>query len=119
MAQVSAYVTAAHIKFLLLHDGRSEDAIRGFFREIYDSYLRVHLSSWAAIPTPLCCATARRHDRPRCSWQVHCVPRLTTALQRTQLLAQVIMNPFFTPTTRISSDAFHSKVRATAKSFFR
>ena len=42
MAQVSAYVTAAHIKFLLLHDGRSEDAIRGFFREIYDSYLRVH-----------------------------------------------------------------------------
>ena len=35
------------------------------------------------------------------------------------VLAQVIMNPFFTPTTRISSAAFHSKVRATARSFFR
>ena len=40
-AQVSAYVTAAQVKFLLLHDGRGEEAIKGFFREVYDAYLRV------------------------------------------------------------------------------
>lgn len=39
--QVSAYVTAAQIKFLLLHDGRNDEAIKGFFREVYDAYLRV------------------------------------------------------------------------------
>ena len=41
--QVSAYVTAAHIKFLLLHDGRSEEATKFFFRDVYDAYLRVWL----------------------------------------------------------------------------
>lgn len=39
--QVSAFVTAAQVKFLLLHDGRSDDSIRGFFRDVYDGYLRV------------------------------------------------------------------------------
>jgi Sedlin, N-terminal conserved region len=34
-------VTAAHIKFLLLHDGRNEEAIKGFFRDVYEAYLRV------------------------------------------------------------------------------
>jgi hypothetical protein len=38
---VSAFVTAAQIKFLLLHDGRSEDSVKGFFKEVYDGYLRV------------------------------------------------------------------------------
>jgi trafficking protein particle complex subunit 2 len=43
LLQVSAYVTAAHIKFLLLHDGRNEESIKGFFRDVYDAYLRVGL----------------------------------------------------------------------------
>ena len=42
---MSAYVTAAHIKFLLLHDGRGEDAVKSFFREVYDAYLRVGVNS--------------------------------------------------------------------------
>lgn len=37
-------MTAAHIKFLLLHDGRNEEAIKGFFRDVYDAYLRVRLA---------------------------------------------------------------------------
>lgn len=69
--QVSAYVTAAHIKFLLLHDGRTDDAIRGFFREVYESYLRV------------------------------------------------ILNPFFTPTTVITSPTFHAKVKSLSRAYFR
>ena len=39
--RVSAYVTAAHIKFLLLHDGKSEDAIKSFFKDVYEVYLKV------------------------------------------------------------------------------
>mmetsp|Transcript_2636 Transcript_2636/g.7857 ORF Transcript_2636/g.7857 Transcript_2636/m.7857 type:complete len:143 (+) Transcript_2636:287-715(+) len=69
--QVSAYVTAAHIKFLLLHDGRSDDTIRSFFRDVYECYLRV------------------------------------------------IMNPFITPTTRITSALFQSKIRGAARNYFR
>lgn len=39
--QVSAFVTAAQIKFLLLHDGKSEDTVKLFFRDVYEVYLRV------------------------------------------------------------------------------
>lgn len=39
--QVSAFTTAAHAKFLLLHDGRSDDLVRSFFKDVYELYLRV------------------------------------------------------------------------------
>ena len=39
--RVSAYVTAAQMKFLLLHDGKSEDAIKAFFKDVYEVYLKV------------------------------------------------------------------------------
>ena len=42
-AQVSAFTTAARAKFLLLHDGRSDDLVKSFFRDVYELYLRV---SW-------------------------------------------------------------------------
>ncbi|KAL3159556.1 hypothetical protein ABBQ38_009972 [Trebouxia sp. C0009 RCD-2024] len=38
---VAAYVTAAHVKFLLLHDGKNDEAIRLFFKDVYDIYVRV------------------------------------------------------------------------------
>lgn len=40
---VTAYSTATRVKFLLLHDGRSDDTIRLFFKDIYDIYVRVRL----------------------------------------------------------------------------
>ena len=43
-AQVSAHVTAAQVKFLLLHDGKGEDAVRAFFRDVHELYLRVMMS---------------------------------------------------------------------------
>jgi Sedlin, N-terminal conserved region len=39
--QVTAYVTAAHMKFLLLHDGKNDDAVKLFFRDVYEIYLKV------------------------------------------------------------------------------
>ncbi|KAG2495062.1 hypothetical protein HYH03_006673 [Edaphochlamys debaryana] len=65
--QVTAFVTAGNTRFLLLHDGRSDDAIRAFFTEVYDLYLRV------------------------------------------------MLNPFHTPTTRITSREFDRKVKLLAK----
>jgi hypothetical protein len=69
--QVTAYITAAHMKFLLLHDGKNDDAIKLFFRDVYEIYLKV------------------------------------------------MMNPFFTPSTRITSTAFAQKVRVIARTYFR
>ncbi|KAK9811548.1 hypothetical protein WJX72_005731 [[Myrmecia] bisecta] len=68
---VSAFVTAANVKFLLLHDGRSDDAVKLFFKDVYEVYLKV------------------------------------------------LMNPFFTPTARITSPAFNQKVRTLARTYFR
>ncbi|KAK9840146.1 hypothetical protein WJX74_004169 [Apatococcus lobatus] len=65
--RVSAYVTAAQMKFLLLHDGKSEDAIKAFFKDVYEVYLKV------------------------------------------------MMNPFFTPNTQITSPSVHQRIRAIAK----
>ena len=42
--QVSAFITAAQVKFLLLHDGKSDDTIKQFFKDVYEVYLRVMLN---------------------------------------------------------------------------
>ncbi len=64
---VTAFVTAGNTRFLMLHDGRSDDAIRSFFNEVYDVYIKV------------------------------------------------MLNPFHTPTTRITNREFDRKVRLLAK----
>lgn len=38
---VTAFVTPGNARFLLLHDGRSDDSIRAFFTDVYELYLRV------------------------------------------------------------------------------
>lgn len=38
---VSTFLTACHVKFMLLHTGKSEDTIRNFFNEIYELYTKV------------------------------------------------------------------------------
>lgn len=39
--QVSCFLTAGNIKFMLLHAGRSEEAIRNFFQDVYELYVKV------------------------------------------------------------------------------
>lgn len=38
---VSTFLTACHVKFMLLHTGKSEDTVRNFFNEIYELYTKV------------------------------------------------------------------------------
>eukprot|EP00698_Gefionella_okellyi_P005978 TRINITY_DN1541_c0_g1_i1.p2 TRINITY_DN1541_c0_g1~~TRINITY_DN1541_c0_g1_i1.p2 ORF type:complete len:136 (+),score=24.14 TRINITY_DN1541_c0_g1_i1:49-456(+) len=41
---VSAYMTAGFIKFMLLHEGRAEEAIRGFFQDVCELYVKVQMN---------------------------------------------------------------------------
>lgn len=94
---VAAYVTAAHVKFLLLHDGKSEEAIRLFFKDVYDIYVRVSQS--------------KERELPQAVMLIRC--------KRTSKILQVCMNPFFTTVGRVASPAFGQKVRILAKTHFR
>ena len=38
---VSAYTTSSLVKFLLLHDMKNDEGIRGFFQEIHEYYIKV------------------------------------------------------------------------------
>ena len=40
---VTAFVTPGNARFLMLHDGKSDDSIRTFFSEVYELYLRVRV----------------------------------------------------------------------------
>ncbi len=41
--QVSTFVTACHVKFMLLHTGKNDETLRVFFNEIYELYTKVSL----------------------------------------------------------------------------
>ena len=113
MVQVSAYVTAAHIKFLLLHDGRNEEAIKGFFRDVYEAYLRVRVPCSGSV-------NARHLDRAcPCTAVMHLPCSYWCCMLTRWVSLQVMMNPFFTPTTRIKSATFQQKVRTASKAYFR
>ena len=38
---VSVFLTASHVKFMLLHSGKNEDMVRNFFTEVYELYVKV------------------------------------------------------------------------------
>jgi len=50
---VSAWVTAGHAKFLLLHDGGTEDGIKTFFQGVHELYLKVILNPFQEEKTPI------------------------------------------------------------------
>jgi hypothetical protein len=44
--QVSTFVTAANVKFMLLHGGKGEEVIKNFFGEVYGYYVKVRRILW-------------------------------------------------------------------------
>ncbi|CAG8456788.1 8525_t:CDS:2, partial [Ambispora gerdemannii] len=50
---VSAHVTAGNIKFMLLHETKSEDVIRNFFSECYELYIKVLLNPFYELNLPI------------------------------------------------------------------
>jgi hypothetical protein len=55
--QVSAFLTAGHTKFMLLHGGHhhrhNEDTIRGFFQDLYELYVKLALNPLRPYDSPI------------------------------------------------------------------
>ncbi len=51
---VTAFVTPGNARFLLLHDGRSDDNIKLFFMEIYELYVKVRIRRRKGWQKELC-----------------------------------------------------------------
>lgn len=47
---VSTFLTACHVKFMLLHTGKSEDTVRNFFNEMYELYTKVRSLFLVTVP---------------------------------------------------------------------
>eukprot|EP00761_Pharyngomonas_kirbyi_P011065 gb/GECH01011089.1/.p1 GENE.gb/GECH01011089.1/~~gb/GECH01011089.1/.p1 ORF type:complete len:140 (+),score=36.49 gb/GECH01011089.1/:1-420(+) len=48
---VSAYVSPSNMRFLILHDGRSEDNLKSFFQEVNELYIKVLLNPFYELNT--------------------------------------------------------------------
>lgn len=51
--QVSTFLTAGNIKFMLLHSGRNDDSIRNFFQDVYELYVKLSLNPFYRYDTPI------------------------------------------------------------------
>jgi len=51
--QVSTFLTAGNVKFMLLHGGKSEDSIKNFFSDVYELYVKLLMNPFYAYDTPI------------------------------------------------------------------
>ena len=57
---VSAFLTAGNIRFLLLHNGKSDDSIKNFFYECHELYVKLTMNPFYHYDTPI---TSKEFDR--------------------------------------------------------
>lgn len=50
---VSAYVTPGNVKMMLVHEGKNEEAIRHFFTDVNDLYVKTMLSPFYRLNDPI------------------------------------------------------------------
>lgn len=50
---VTAFVTPGNTRFLLLHDGKNDDAVKTFFLEVYEHYLRIMMNPFHTASTKI------------------------------------------------------------------
>ena len=51
--QVSTFLTAANVKFMLLHSGKGEEVVKNFFNEVYQYYVKLSMYPFYKFDTPI------------------------------------------------------------------
>uniref|UniRef100_A0A6B2LQC8 Trafficking protein particle complex subunit n=1 Tax=Arcella intermedia TaxID=1963864 RepID=A0A6B2LQC8_9EUKA len=50
---VSSFVCSGNVKFMLLHPPKNEDAIKAFFTEAHEYYLKILMNPFYSVNTPI------------------------------------------------------------------
>lgn len=51
--QVSTFLTAGNVKFMLLHGGKGEEVVKNFFNEVYGYYVKLSMNPFYKYDTPI------------------------------------------------------------------